>query len=143
MERKREYRHLIMARRANLYLLNYAGENKSQIAKELSCHRSTIYRELKRNSCRDNAGKVKYFPNDAQQKAFKRRQRGLKLQRNVDLKAAIIEKLQAGWSPEMIAGRLKREHGVTVISHECIYAYIYDERARDERLYIHLRRKRR
>jgi len=25
----------------------------------------------------------------------------------------------------------------------CIYAYIYDERARDERLYIHLRRKRR
>ena len=142
MSKNNGFTHLTMAKRANLYLLHYAGESKSKIAEELGCNRSRIYRELKRNSCCTNDSKRKYFPNLAHQKALKRRKRVLKLQAHSDLKTYVIAKLKIGWSPEMIAGRLKREHGVTIISHECIYAYIYDERTRDQRLYLHLRKKR-
>lgn len=49
--------------------------------------------------------------------------------------------MKKGWSLEQIAGRLKKESGYTVISHEMTYAYIYDTRALDERYYLHLSRK--
>ena len=38
----------------------------------------------------------------------------------------IVIEIQKGRSPEIIAGRLKREHGRTVISHETLYDFIYD-----------------
>ena len=37
--------------------------------------------------------------------------------------------LSKGWSPELIAGRLKREHPHwDTVSHEAIYQWIYSER---------------
>jgi IS30 family transposase len=37
-----------------------------------------------------------------------------------------IDKLTEGWTPEQIAGRLKKEnHGCPIICHETIYKYIY------------------
>ena len=35
------------------------------------------------------------------------------------------EEVEEGWSPEQISGRLAKENGYTVISHEAIYQYIY------------------
>jgi IS30 family transposase len=37
----------------------------------------------------------------------------------------VRERLEAGWTPEQIAGDLRREHGRCVISHESIYRFIY------------------
>ncbi len=51
------------------------------------------------------------------------------------LRAAVIERLASGWSPEQIAGRLEREQGRKVISYETIYRFIYAQlsRTRDYR----------
>jgi IS30 family transposase len=38
----------------------------------------------------------------------------------------------AGWSPEQIAGRLRRLHGRTLISHESIYRFIYHRSAQKD-----------
>ena len=35
------------------------------------------------------------------------------------LKEIIINYLKKGWSPEQIVGRLKKESGYTIFSHEC------------------------
>lgn len=43
------------------------------------------------------------------------------------LREYIHARLTEGWSPEVIAGRLKDEHGKPVISHETIYQWAYKE----------------
>jgi IS30 family transposase len=46
--------------------------------------------------------------------------------------------LQADWSPEQIAGRLRLE-GTLAISHETIYRYVWCDKAAGGSLYTHLR----
>ena len=45
--------------------------------------------------------------------------------RQPDLAADVEKRLAMGQSPEQIAGRLAREQGRTIISHESIYRFIY------------------
>jgi len=51
---EKQYKHLTMVERDNerdkITELRYEGKNISEIAKALRCHKSTISRELKRNS---------------------------------------------------------------------------------------------
>ena len=44
------YKHFTRDQRVELYALLKAGISKIQIAKQLGLHRSTIWREIKRNS---------------------------------------------------------------------------------------------
>lgn len=146
MDRNNKYHQIERTERIQIYALQKAGLKVDAIALQLGRHRSTLYRELSRNRCyyygreKQHSG---YLPNLADAAAKKRRSRDLKLMQDAKLKELIINYLKKGWSPEQIAGRLKKESGYTVISHETIYAYIYDRRALDERLYLHLSRKRR
>src|SRR6056297_418685 len=62
------------------------------------------------------------------------------------LKAAIEDRLKAGWSPEQIAGRIRLERHPIRVSHETIYRFAYSKDGRDEQFYRHLpehRRRRR
>jgi IS30 family transposase len=61
----------------------------------------------------------------AQKSTAERRARRRKLVRIPELREAVIDRLQEGWSPEQIAGRLKLEGHVISVSHETIYAYVY------------------
>lgn len=57
----------------------------------------------------------------------------------------VVSKLRCGWSPEQIAGRLKRNHSKTIICHESIYRYIYAHPERNLTQYLvryHKRRSR-
>ena len=145
MNKNNKFQQISRSERIQIYALKKAGLSADSIAEQLGRHRSTIYRELSRNRCYycDDKKRSSYLPNLADAKAKQRRERELKLMRKPKLKEIIINYLKNGWSPEQIAGRLKQEHGYAVISHETIYAYIYDKRAGDERLYLHLSRKRR
>ena len=49
------YTHLSQSERYQIYALMKAGQPLSDIAKILHRHRSTIYREVSRNSCNDPA----------------------------------------------------------------------------------------
>jgi IS30 family transposase len=46
--------------------------------------------------------------------------------------STVREGLLKGWSPEQIAGRLRRTHGQAVISHESIYRFIYPRSAQKD-----------
>jgi len=65
------YQHLTRDQRCQLYTLLERGDSVFTIAKVLDLHRSTIYRELERNS-----GKQKYRYKQANKKATDRRQVG-------------------------------------------------------------------
>jgi IS30 family transposase len=91
---------------------------------------------------RRNKSEIGYLPDTAQKLALNRRRKQLKIERNPELKAEIIDKLQSGWSPEIISGYLKKEKGISVISHETIYAYIYSKSGCDGELYLTLKKRR-
>jgi transposase, IS30 family len=60
---------------------------------------------------------------------------------NQDLRRTILLQLEKGWSPELIAGRLRRKYKQTIVNHETIYKFIYDsELGKEHRLYEYLPR---
>lgn len=107
-----------------------------RIATEIGRHRSTVYREIKRNRfVDDELPKLNgYYGMTAQKSAVDRRARRRKLVRFVELRTAVIEQLKAGWSPEQIAGRLQFDGQPVRVSHETIYAYVYGPDGQSEEL---------
>jgi IS30 family transposase len=118
-----------------------------KIAAEIGRHRSTVFREIKRNRfVDDELPKLNgYYGMNAQRSAMTRRARRRKLVRFVDLRKHVITQLVAGWSPEQIAGRLQYDGQPLRVSHETIYAYVYGPDGQEEELARHLphRRKKR
>ena len=107
-------------------LIHTTGHSIRQIAATLDRAPSTVARELKRNAARPQG----YQPGYADQQARARRWQGAKLARDPALRAAGLARLQAGWSPQQVAGRRAWEHGQSVIAHETIYRFIYAQMAR-------------
>jgi len=119
----------------------------SKIAAEIGRHRSTVYREIKRNRFEDDelphlSG---YYGVNAQRTAKARRARRRKLIRLDDLRSHVIDRLVEGWTPEQIAGRLGYDDQPVRVSHETIYAYVYSREGQSAQLARHLpcRRKKR
>jgi len=113
------------------------------IAKELKRSPDSIASEVRRNS--DSNG---YHAISAQVRAQQRMKRtqSLRAKKNDEVWGYVINKLRCGWSPEQIAGRLKRERGKTVICHETIYQYIYANPQKQLAQYLvrdHKRRRKR
>ena len=120
------YAQLNLEDRCELARLHAQGCSLRQIAATLDRAPSTIARELKRNRSRQQG----YRPVYAQEQARARRWCGARLDRDASLRAQVLARLKHGWSPEQIAGRLRREAGRTVISHETIYRFIYAQTTR-------------
>jgi len=116
----RSYEQLSLEDRCEIARLQAQGHSIRQIAANLDRPASTISRELKRNR-----GTQVYKPSYAQEQARARRWKGSRLERELGLRRAVLERLAAGWSPEQIAGRLSRDQGRKVISYESIYRFIY------------------
>jgi len=118
---------LNLAERRTIEDLLLRQVNVTEIARRINRHRSTVYREIKRNFYKDDELPELngYYGMSAQRSAAARRARRRKLVRIPELREAVIDRLQTGWSPEQIAGRLKFEGHATTVSHETIYAYVY------------------
>ena len=118
------YRHLSRNERDEVAVLLARRASIRKIAFHLGRSPSTLSRELKRN--KHSKG---YGPIYAQLAAVRRRhkQHGPtpRLMRDKVLRQRVIRELKDGWSPEIIAGRLKQETGRCVIGHEAIYRWIY------------------
>lgn len=118
----KRYRHLTQRERFIIQDLRDLGKNFTEIAKEVGVHRTTISREIERNSNQKGG----YRALGAHEKSKLMRPSPLDVQRKISgsLQELIEEKLESGWSPEQISGRLKLE-GSFSISHESIYRWIY------------------
>ena len=123
-----KYTQITIEERCEIARLQAAGSPIRQIAASLDRSPSTIARELKRNTSRQSG----YKPSYAQQLSRARRWSGSMLDRNSGLRETVISRLEAGWSPEQVAGRLTRESGKNIISYETIYRFIYAQIARNK-----------
>jgi len=126
------YTQLTQEQRYQLYALKKMGHSLSEIAQVIKVHKSTVGRELKRNT-----GGRGYRPQQAQASALARR---AKSQPIITPETWVVVKklLRQEWSPEQISGRLRREQKLK-ISPEWIYQYILKDKHAGGQLFRHLR----
>ncbi|EAQ23486.1 IS30-like element ISRssp4 family transposase [Roseovarius sp. 217] len=134
------YPHLNLDERRNLAKWLEAKISIKEIADRLCRDASTIYREIKRNSCRfdDQPELNGYHALAAQDRSEDRRAVHRKLILYPEIMAAVRCGFDAGWSPEQIAGRMRLERHPMRVSHETIYRYAYSKAGRAEKFYRHL-----
>lgn len=130
------YHQITSGERYSIAALRTQGFNQSEIARALGRDRSTISRELRRNSSRFDGA---YRPSKAIEKTSGRRSRSRRNRRfsKVDFKA-VEALLRQDWSPEQIVGHL-RLHGGLSMSHETIYRYVWSDWHVGGTLHTHLR----
>jgi PhzF family phenazine biosynthesis protein len=110
--------------------------NQAEIAHMLGRHRSTVSRELRRNSSR---GDGHYRPSKAVERTRGRQSRSRRNSRFTgDDWCQVYGLLEERWSPDQIAGRLRRA-GTLSISHETIYVHIWRDKAAGGPLHRYLR----
>lgn len=122
------YQHLSQAERYQIYILMKDGKTQTQIAKLMDRHKSTISREIGRNT-----GLKGYRPKQACLLAEKR-SLGSRNATQIDSKDwdEAVTCLHKKWSPEQIADQVG-------ISHETIYRHIYADKAAGGSLWEQLR----
>jgi IS30 family transposase len=130
------YRRLSPEERYMLAALRRQGLNQSRIARSPGRHRSTVCREVRRNSTRSD-GRYRAFT--AQERTDGRRSRPRRNRRFTARDFALIDELLCRrWSPEQVAGHLARS-GPLSISHETIYRHVWRDEREGGALYTHLR----
>ncbi len=118
-----KYQQLSLFERRTVALMRKRGAAIAVIAEHLGRHRSTVYRELKRNQKADGF----YCPRSAQRFARLRRKRPAPKQQEPRLKRYVERRLSKGWSPEQMAGRLKRCGHTFAVCTETIYQLVYSK----------------
>lgn len=113
------------------------GMTMSEIAKEIKVDKSTVSREIRRNST-----PYRYNPSRAIRFARERHENKRKCRIDGAVWARVESLLLQEWSPEQISGRLKLE-GFGSVSHETIYLWVYRDKEKGGELYKHLRRQHR
>jgi len=120
----KQYKHFDKFLRNELSILLKKGYSYRDIGSAIEMSHSSISREVKNNSVNG-----KYDPEKANHKARVKRlyskYQGMKVV-NMRLEKYIRRRLKLFWTPEQIAGRLKRKNNnKTVISAKSIYEYLY------------------
>lgn len=141
----KNYKRLTSKERDILAVWKAERISNKECARRLGRNVSTIGRELKRNVWKG----MHYVAIHAQSVADRREKEkayGKQELKNPDIYAYVTEQLRNGWSPDQIAGRLKREHPKDRhwwITAETIYRWIYqpEQVRREQPWYEYLRRK--
>lgn len=127
-------KQLTLSQRYEIQSLKRAGFTQSRIALELCVHKSTISRELKRNS-----QKRSYQALKANERCEERRREAYKYKKfTSSMKHFIESKLGNEWSPEQINGYCLL-HLLPMVSTERIYQYVFQDQRQGGLLYQKLR----
>ena len=129
------YHQLTSEERYMISAYRLQGDSISTIANKLGRHRTTIWREIRRNRCFDQH----YRPSKAITRTRRRRREARRRWYFSDRQLQmVIALLRLDWSPEQVAGWLRR-HQVISISHATIYRYVWYDQFNGGYLYTHLR----
>ena len=129
-------KHLTKEQRYQIKASLNCGKSKDFIAKILKVDKTTIYREINRNSKRQGS----YNPDFAHELYGERKERfasNRKFTPSIE-KYVRDQIVQEQWSPEQIVGYCKL-HKIPMVSHERIYAYVREDKRQGGNLYTHLR----
>jgi len=123
--RRRSVRHLSLVEREEISRGVAAGESLRVIGRRLGRAPSTLSREVARNG-----GRRRYRAHRADRAAWQRARRpqDCKLASNPTLRAVVEDLLVERWSPQQIAGRLRRTYPDDEemhVSHETIYLTLF------------------
>lgn len=130
------YHQITSEERYTIAALRREGFSFAQIGRRLGRHRSTISRELSRNA---SAHDGSYRPSVADRLSGARRWRSRRNRQFSSEEFEVVEELlREDLSPEQISGWLYLTGGLE-ISHETIYRYVWEDKARGGSLYLHLR----
>jgi transposase, IS30 family len=123
-----KFNHLSQDQRYQIEALLTAGHKQTYIADYLSVNKSTICREIKRNSTQTAKLPNKYKASQAQHFAQKRAYKPDKPKSsNKDIQRRLIWLLKHDWSPEQIA-LVCAHRGLQMLSTEGIYLWIYEQK---------------
>lgn len=114
-----------------------AGKSKDFISQQLKVHRSTIFRECKRNSLKHggySAKKAHEYTQDRKDRYYTNRTF------TEECKNTVIKYLKEKWSPKQIVGYCKRM-AIPMVSHERIYQFIRDDKKAGGTLYKYCRHR--
>jgi transposase, IS30 family len=129
------YRQLTQEQRYQIGAGLKMGMSKSLIAKEVQVDRTTVWREIKRNSTPH-----RYNPSRAIRLTRERHERKRKYRIDEATWSLVGKLLRRGWSPEQISKRLALE-GYRAVSHETIYRHVYRNKREGGDLHTCLRRR--
>ena len=120
------YTHLSARERMSLFYMHQYGYSLREIGRRLHRSPSTLSRELKRNARRSGG----YCDWHAQKRADERKRlaRHQRAYQHLPLRSYVFAKLKSGWSPELIAGRLRKDFPRSPkmrASHETLYQWVY------------------
>lgn len=133
--RMSRYKQITAEQRIEIGILLKSKVGKKEIARLVGIDRSTLFRELRRNS-----GKQRnYTAHRAQRQAVDRKIRFKRHRKfTKEMQQFVVEKLNEEWSPEQIAGYCKINR-IQMVSYETIYQYVYRDKEEGGRLYKKLR----
>ena len=114
------YSQLTSEQRYQIYALLKNQHSQSEIAATIGLHKSTVSRELRRNT-----GRRGYRPRQAHNLALQRREEKVSLSICDESWQRIEQLIKEDWSPQQISLWFDTEANETPASHESIYQYIY------------------
>ena len=137
-----KYCQLTKGERYTISQLRRKGYSVSEISRILDRHRSTIYREVSRNSTtRDGGERLTYCPSKAQKRRNGKLRRSRRGRQHAEWQYSRVEHLlRQQWSPEQVANLLKKE-GEFVMSFQTIYRHIRRDWKAKGTLYQELRHR--
>jgi len=132
----KKYNQLNLGQRYQIECLKELGYNQTEIANQIGCHKSTISRELKRNTAKRGKGAGVYKAELSQKKSQLREKKKPKKKHLTSKMLSFIRKKLKGprWSPEFISAKGKEKYGYFV-SPETIYDYVWMTKKSNKREY--------
>jgi len=124
------YKHLNEHDRVRIEVFLKTGKSQYEIAQLLNVHRSTISREINKRG-----GILRGYTANYAQKDYERSKGNCgrkSIIENHPIGTHVIDRLKSGWSPETIAGRLRKEIDIGIrdsdeyVNHESIYQFIWN-----------------
>jgi transposase, IS30 family len=135
MEKKKGASDLSRAERLEIEILLGKGYSQRSIATALGRGRNTISYEILLNST-NSVCNAKEAHNKARVRKRMRKLQYSKIEEYPEIKKFVIEKLEAHWNPDEIAGYLKRTKDPRYVSKTAIYKWL--RTSRGERYCTHL-----
>jgi IS30 family transposase len=123
----KKYNQLSLEQRYKIEALVSAGKTQTEVAAFIGVHKSTICRELKRNTPQAGKNAKVYLAARADENTLKRHKSKYKDTRfNPALKVQMLEWLTIRrLSPELVSAEWKKQ-GIVGVSHETIYKFIWE-----------------